>query len=242
MKKTIALLVLVGLCSTFTWARETSTEANSKEVSRVQAAQEVLQEIMATPDKGIPKEILSGADCVAVIPSVLKGGFIFGGRYGRGIATCRTAQHGANVWSAPVPIRIEGGSWGLQIGGEAIDLVMVGMNQKAMQDLLKDKFKIGGDASASAGPVGRQAEASTDWKLKSEFLTYSRSRGAFAGISLDGSVVKQDRDDTIALYGKWIPASQILSGEVGAPASTRQFLEEIHRYFGEAKADKTAAK
>jgi lipid-binding SYLF domain-containing protein len=231
MKKIVSLVILVAVCATYTWAQE----AKSKELGRVEAATKVLDEIMAAPDKGIPQEILQSAECVVVIPSMLKAGFGFGGRYGRGISTCRT---GANTWSAPAPVRVEGGSWGLQIGGEAIDLVMLVMNQQGMQQLLKSKFKIGADASASAGPVGRHASASTDWKMRSEILTYSRSRGAFAGISLDGTVVKQDTDDTLALYGKYIPFEQILTGKVKAPAGTQQFLADVRKHFGEAKAEK----
>lgn len=204
---------------------------------RVQGAANVLQEIMAAPDKGIPEEILSSADCVAIVPSMKNGGFVVGARYGRGIATCR--NNGA--WSAPAPFLVEGGSWGLQIGGQAIDLVMLVMNQQGMQQLLSSKFKVGADASAAAGPVGRHAEGSTDWKMRSQILTYSRARGAFAGITLNGAVVKQDNDATQELYGRVIPFKQILTGSVPAPASTQPFLTNVAKYFHAARAESSAS-
>lgn len=237
MRRILSLFVLVALCTVYGMAQK--PEAASKELERVESATKVLNEVMATPDKGIPQEILAGADCVIVVPSMIKGAIGFGGRYGKGVATCRTATGGANRWSAPAPVRIEGGSWGLQLGGEAIDLVMLVMNQQGMQHLLQSKFKVGADASASAGPVGRHTEAGTDWKMKSELLSYSRSRGLFAGIDLNGSVVKQDTDDTLALYGKYVPFNQILTGKVAPPKGTQTFLADVRKYFGEAKAAKT---
>ncbi len=234
MKRLATLVVLVVMCFTYTWAQKAQPEKTSKEVDRVESAQKVLNEIMATPDKGIPAKILSTADCVAIVPSMLKVGFGFGGRYGKGIATCREGN--TDHWTAPVPIRIEGGSWGLQFGGQAVDLVMVFANRKGLDQLLTSKFKIGGDAGAAAGPVGRDASAGTDWKLRSQILTYSRSRGVFAGVDLNGSAIKQDTDDTLALYGnKFVPYEQILSGKVTPPASTRPFLAEIAKYFRESK-------
>src|SRR5438876_9989334 len=145
---------------------------------------------MSTPDKGIPEEILGNAKCIAVVPSLLKGGLGFGGAYGRGVATCRTA----NGWSAPAPFGIKGGSVGFQIGGQAVDLIMVIMNDEGMQNLLSSKFKLGADASAAAGPVGRHAEGATDWKMRAQVLTYSRARGLFAGITLNGAVISEDKD------------------------------------------------
>lgn len=234
MRKLVAVFVVLVVGAVYSVAQK--PESKSKELERVQAASKVLDEIMATPDKGIPQEVLSAADCAVVIPSMIKAGFVFGGRYGRGVATCRTKTGGANAWSAPAPVRIEGGSWGLQFGGQAVDLVMLVMNQKGMQHLLQSKFKVGADASAAAGPVGRHAEASTDWKMRSEILSYSRSRGIFAGITLNGAVVKQDTDDTLALYGKYVPFNQILTGKVAAPAGTQTFVADVRKHFGQAKA------
>jgi lipid-binding SYLF domain-containing protein/osmotically-inducible protein OsmY len=237
--------VLLALCVTYTWAQtEKQPETKVKELDRVDAAQKVLNEIMATPDKGIPTKILSTADCLAIIPSMIKVGLGFGGRYGKGISTCRTSD---DHWSALVPIRIEGGSWGLQIGGQATDVVMVIANRNGLDQLLTSKFKVGGDISAAAGPVGRDAEASTDWKMRTQILTYSRSRGVFAGITLNGAVLKQDTDDTLALYGqKFVPYGEILSGRVPPPQGTQPFLADVAKYFRQAKegevvANKTAA-
>src|SRR6201996_585805 len=168
---------------------------------RLNSAADVIQQIMATPDKGIPSSILAGATCVVVIPSYKKGAFIVGAQYGQGVATCRTPRG----WSAPVFVKLSGGSFGWQIGGQATDLVLIAMNQKGLQDMLKNKFKIGADAAASAGPVGRNAQAGTDWKLNAEFLTYSRSKGLFAGLSLDGTVLDDNADDTRAEYGSDLP-------------------------------------
>lgn len=231
MKKLLSLLLALALGCTFSWAQE----SKSKELERVNAATNVLNEIMAASDKGIPEEILGGAECVVVVPSMIKGAFVFGGRYGRGIATCRTTS--GNHWSAPAPLTITGGSWGLQFGGQAIDLVMLAMNKDGVERLLASKFKVGADASAAAGPVGRHVSAGTDWKMRAQLLTYSRARGLFAGISLDGAVVKQDTDDTLALYGnKYVNFRQILTGKVPPPAGTQDFIATVHKYFGEAKA------
>ena len=180
----------------------------SNEIKRIESAATVMDEIMAAPDKGIPEDVLSSAKCVAVVPSMIKGGFIVGADYGKGVATCRTESG----WSAPAPFVVGGGSLGLQVGGEAVDLVMLVMNEKGMRQLLSSKFKLGADASVAAGPVGRRAEGSTDWKMRAEVLTYSRARGIFAGISLNGAVIKQDNDDTRALYGKPTSFSAILKG------------------------------
>src|SRR5207253_6274598 len=182
--------------------------------------------IMATPDKGIPEEILGSAKCVAVVPSLLRGGLLVGGAYGRGVATCRTA----NGWSAPAPFGIKGGSVGFQIGGQAVDLVMVIMNDEGMQNLLSSKFKLGADASAAAGPVGRHAEGATDWKMRAQVLTYSRARGLFAGITLNGAWIKQDNGDTRAFYGRNIAFSKILRGEIPAPADAQPFLSKVAKY------------
>jgi SH3 domain-containing YSC84-like protein 1 len=160
---------------------------------RIAASARVLDEIMGVPDKAIPDKIMQDAKCIAVVPSMVKIAVGFGGSHGKGVATCRDAN---GKWSAPAPITVTGGSWGLQLGGQAIDLVMLVMNQQGMDHLLASKFKIGADASAAAGPVGREAGADTDWKMKSEVLTYSRARGIFAGVDLSGTAITQDKDET----------------------------------------------
>jgi len=199
-------------------------------VKRLDSSANVLDEIMGTPDKGIPKKILSDAKCIIVVPSMVNIAVGFGGRHGKGVATCRTTNSRGNGWSAPAPVTITGGSWGLQLGGQAIDLVMLVMNQKGMDHLLSSKFKIGAEATGAAGPVGRQAGADTDWKLKAEILTYSRARGLFAGIDLNGASIKQDRDETAVLYGKIEPFQTILSGKLSSPPSSRTFLATVRKY------------
>lgn len=208
-------------------------EDKGKLTDRLTDAQAVMNEIMATPDKGIPTNILSGAKCVAVIPAYKKAAFVLGGQYGRGVATCRTP----NGWSAPVFIKAEGGSFGWQIGGQSTDLVLIAMNQNGLQDMLKNKFKLGADAAASAGPVGRNAQAGTDWKLNAEFLTYSRSKGLFAGLDLDGTMISQASDDTRAEYGSDIPFDTILKGNQPVPENAKPFVRTVARYFVGAKSD-----
>ena len=192
-------------------------------LDRLQMSSGTLQAMINTPDKGIPEEVLNNAKCIVVIPHLVKGGFVIGGEHGRGVATCRTKEG----WSAPAFVSIGGGSWGLQIGVEGVDLVMLVMNDHGLQHLLSSKFQVGADASASAGPVGRHASAGTDWKMDSEILTYSRSKGVFAGISLDGAVVEQDKDSTRAIYGRDRSFHAVLSGEVTPPKSTLKFLRAI---------------
>ena len=199
---------------------------------RIDNAAKVLEEIMATPDKAIPDKVMNEAKCVAVIPSMVKVAIGFGGNHGKGVATCRTEN---GKWSAPAPITITGGSWGLQLGGQAVDLVMIVTNDQGMQHLLSSKFKLGADASAAAGPVGRDAAADRDWKMKAEVLTYSRARGLFAGIDLNGSAITQDKDETRVLYGKFVPFEEILSGKVEPPNMTESFLAAVKKYAGEAK-------
>nr|WP_085940622.1 lipid-binding SYLF domain-containing protein [Granulicella tundricola] len=194
---------------------------------RLGSAKAVIQEIMATPDKGIPQSILSSASCVVVVPSFKKGAFVVGGQYGQGVATCRT-PHG---WSSPVFVRLEGGSFGFQIGGQSTDLVLIAMNKNGLQDMLKAKFKLGADAAASAGPVGRNAQAGTDWKLNAEFLTYSRSKGLFAGLDLDGTVLSQNGDDTRAFYGSDVPFEGVLEGNQPTPPAARPFVGTVAKYF-----------
>ena len=194
---------------------------------RLTSAQAVLNEIMATPDKSIPMQILSGAQCVVVIPGFKKGAFLVGAQYGQGAATCRTGKG----WSAPVFVQLTGGSFGFQAGAQSTDLVLVAMNQNGLQHMLQSKFKIGGDAAASAGPVGRNAQAGTDWKLNAEFLTYSRSKGLFAGIDLDGTVLSQNAEDTRAYYGSDLPFKTVLGGGTPTPVSARPFVRTVAKYF-----------
>jgi lipid-binding SYLF domain-containing protein len=201
---------------------------------RLDASARVLEEIMSTPDKAIPDKVMNDSKCIAVIPSMVKIAIGFGGSHGKGVATCRTES---GRWSAPAPITITGGSWGLQLGGQAVDLVMVITNQQGMQHLLSSKFKLGADASAAAGPVGRDAAADTDWKMRAEVLTYSRARGIFAGIDLNGSAVTQDKDETRVLYGSFIPFEDILEGKVTPKTDMEQFLAVVRKYSGQAKSE-----
>lgn len=226
-KLSVMVLAFGVLLSTLAIAEEEPSE----QVKRLDASASVLDEIMGTPDKGIPEEILASAECVAVVPSLVKIGFIFGGRHGRGLATCRTKSG----WSAPAPFTVTGGSWGLQIGGEAVDLVMLAMNDQGMAKMLTSKFKIGADASAAAGPVGRHAQAATDWKMRAQILTYSRARGLFAGITVNGASIKQDKDGTRILYGKMIPAAEILKGQVAPPDGSHRFMAAVRKYSNQAQ-------
>jgi len=228
MKKALLLtLLVVSLCS-LTLADD--TEKESKASDRVQSAADVLNEIQSAPDSGIPQEILGSADCVAVVPSMLKGGFIVGAKYGRGLASCRTPKG----WSAPAFFTVAGGSFGLQIGGQAVDLVMLIMNNDGMRHLLSSKFALGADASVAAGPVGRHAEGNTDWKMRAQILTYSRARGVFAGLSLNGAVVKQDKDSTREFYGRMVPFKTSLTGNVDPPAAANPFLTTLAKWAQEA--------
>jgi SH3 domain-containing YSC84-like protein 1 len=230
----LAVLAATLLASTMAIAAEEPSE----QVKRMDAAATVLDEIMGTPDKGIPEELLDSAKCVAVIPSMIKIGFVFGGRHGRGIATCRTKSG----WSAPAPFTVTGGSWGLQIGGEAVDVVMLVMNDRGMEKMLSSKFKIGADASAAAGPVGRHVEGETDWKMRAEVLTYSRARGAFAGVTVNGASITQDKDGTRILYGRMIPSAQILKGQVKAPEGSHKFMAAVKKYGTEANVAEASAR
>jgi lipid-binding SYLF domain-containing protein len=222
MKKLLLLCAVVCLAAT-SFAAEGDT---NKPTERIKAAANVLDEIQATADKGIPEEVLGSAECVAVVPSMLKGGFVFGARYGRGVASCRTPKG----WSAPAFFSITGGSFGLQIGGQAVDLVMLIMNQQGMDNLLASKFKLGADASVAAGPVGRHAAADTDWKMRAQVLSYSRARGVFAGLELSGAVVKQDTSSTYEFYNKMVPSKAALSGETAAPENAYPFLNTLAKW------------
>jgi lipid-binding SYLF domain-containing protein len=224
-------LLVLSICSTLVGVGWAADKDQSDIAKRIDESARVLNEIMATPDKAIPDKVMRDAKCIAVIPSMIKIAIGFGGNHGKGVATCRTASG----WSAPAPITITGGSWGLQLGGQAIDLVMIVTNDQGMQHLLSSKFKLGADASAAAGPVGRDAAADTDIKMRAEVLTYSRARGLFAGIDLSGSAITQDKDETRLLYGSFLPFSEILSGKVHATAVSRPFLSAVKRYSGESR-------
>jgi SH3 domain-containing YSC84-like protein 1 len=204
-----------------------------EDINRTHKAAEVFKEIMNTPDRGIPRDLLKSAKCIAIIPGDVKFAFIFGGNYGRGLATCRTGSG----WSAPMFVAIDGGSVGYQIGGSSTDIVLLFMNDHALQSLLSDKFKLGADASVAAGPVGRNASADTDLKLSAEILSYSRSKGIFAGVSLDGAVVQADKSGDRSMYGDDVNRHEILNGKVGVPESARPLLHEIDDYVAEAKSN-----
>ena len=228
MKKVLCVMALI--VSTAISARA-ADDANKID-SRLVAAKNTLDQIMAVPDKSVPDSIARKAVCVGVVPGLVKGAFILGAEYGQGVVTCRTNSG----WSAPVFIRLAGGSFGFQIGGQGTDLVLVAVNDKGFQDLLHDKFKIGGDAAAAAGPVGRDAQASTDLRMRAELLTWSRSRGVFAGIDLNGVSVSQNHEDTDVIYGGAHPFDQILHGTVAPPEVAEPFLRAVSRYFGEAQS------
>ncbi len=217
MKKFLVLLAVLAL-GTMSWADE-----KEDAVDRLDNANKVLTQIMNTPDKGIPEEVLDGAKCIAVVPHMIKGGFVFGAKHGRGVATCRTATG----WSAPSFFTVTGGSWGAQIGVEGVDLVMMIMNEKGMTQLLNSKFQVGGEVSAAGGPVGRHASAGTDWKLDTQILTYSRAKGAFAGATLEGAGIAQDGDAIRAMYGRELTPRTILTGKVPPPPAAQQFLATV---------------
>jgi lipid-binding SYLF domain-containing protein len=226
----LALSIMAVFIMSVGWAVAQSADDADKDQSdiekRIKAAAGVLDEIMGLKDGAIPDKIMSDAKCVAVVPSMVKIAVGFGGSHGKGVATCRTA-HG---WSAPAPFTVTGGSRGLQIGGQAVDLLIMVMNQKGMDALLTSKYKVGAGASAAAGPVGRDAAAATDWKMKSEILSYSRARGVFAGVDINGSKISQDRDETRILYGKMVPFATILEGKVTAPNGSEPFLAAVRKY------------
>jgi lipid-binding SYLF domain-containing protein len=228
LKRILAVTILIAIASLTAVASDREDDVN-----RTQKAAQVFKEIMNTPDQGIPSNLLESAKCIAIIPGDKKFAFVFGGSYGRGIATCRT-EHG---WSAPMFVAIDGGSVGYQIGGSSTDLVMLFMNDHALQSLMSDKFKLGADASVAAGPVGRNAAASTDLKLNAEILSYSRSKGIFAGVSLDGAVMQADKSGDKAMYGDDVNRHEILDGKVAVPASARALVEELGGYAHVAKAE-----
>jgi len=229
MKKLMTLAAVLSMTG-IAWA------GSNKEATedRLEHAGQVIHEIMAAPDQGIPQEVLEHAKCIAVVPHMIKGGFVFGAENGRGVATCRTD----NGWSAPAFFAITGGSWGLQIGVEGVDLVMIIQNENGMKHLINSNFQLGADASAAAGPVGRHASADTDWKLNTEVLTYSRAKGAFAGLTLTGASIRRDNDSTEATYGHDVSTRQILNGKVAVPASAHSFLAAVR----DAKAQAVASR
>jgi lipid-binding SYLF domain-containing protein len=227
MKKTLALICLCFLLPSASFAA--SNRENLQ--IRIDQAKVVLDQIMSADDNSIPLNILEKATCVGVIPGMIKGALIWGGQYGQGVVTCRTG-HG---WSAPVFIRMAGGSFGFQIGGQSTDLVLVAVNDRGFQDLLKNKFKIGGDASAAAGPVGRSSQASTDWKMGAELLSYSRAKGLFAGIDLDGTSVSQNTEDTEIYYGQEHSFESILKGSIAVPDGAVPFVRDVAHFFIAAK-------
>jgi SH3 domain-containing YSC84-like protein 1 len=224
-------LLLLSICVTLLGVSWAADKDESDVAKRIDNSAKVLNEIMATPDKAIPDKVMRSAKCIAVIPSMVKIAVGFGGNHGKGVATCRTESG----WSAPAPITITGGSWGLQLGGQAVDLVMIVTNDQGMQHLLSSKFKLGADASAAAGPVGRDAAADTDVKMRAEVLTYSRARGLFAGIDLSGAALTQDKDETRLLYGKFVPFSDILGGKVHPTDSSEPFLAAVRKYSLQSK-------
>ncbi len=233
MKKFVAVAASAALLSgmaQYSFAAEHASK--EKLADRLTQASDVLNEIMAAPDKGIPQQILAGASCVVVIPGFKKAAFVVGAQYGQGAATCRTS-HG---WSAPVFVQLTGGSFGFQIGAQSTDLVLLAMNHNGLQEMLKNKFKIGGDASAAAGPIGREAQAGTDWKLNAEFLTYSRAKGLFAGLDLSGTVLSQNTEDTRTEYGANVPFTTLLNGGHPTPVNAQPFVRTVAKYFVEAKA------
>jgi SH3 domain-containing YSC84-like protein 1 len=224
-------LLLVSL------APAATAQKTEKIDARIDAAHAVLHELLNTPDKGVPLDIAASATCVVVVPSFKKGAFVIGGEYGQGVASCRTHR---GTWSAPVFIQLEGASFGFQIGGQSTDLVLIGRNHHALDDLLKDKVKLGGDASVAAGPVGRDTQASTTELANAEFLTYSRNRGLFAGIDLNGDVVHQNTADTEAVYGSDIPYAKILAGGVATPPAAAHFVATVNQLFRAGVARKAS--
>jgi len=222
MKKIlIALVVLLSTTAALAGNRD-------DDVDRLQSSATIIKEIMSAPDSGVPNEVIDNAKCIAVIPSMLKAAFGVGGAYGKGVASCRTDKG----WSAPAFFTIKGGSFGFQIGGQAADIIMFIMNEQGMNNLLQSKFKLGADASVAAGPVGRHADASTDWKMRAQVLTYSRARGVFAGISINGAAISEHKDDTRDFYGRMVPFRTILLGNIESPKEAEIWHDTLSKYAG----------
>ena len=230
MKLRIAMLLLF-FASAAGLARADQNKTDV--VERLQSATGTLQ----ADAKDIPDNVLRGAKCIGIVPSMIKGAFIVGGKHGRGVATCRLPS---GRWSAPAFFTISGGSFGLQIGAEDVQLVLMIMTDEGMRHLMSDKFQIGGTASAAAGPVGRDAQAGTDWKVETQILSYSKAKGVFAGIDLGGSWIEQDKDSTVALYGKEYTHNEILDGHVAPPPDAHEFLADVHRLQMRAEEKKSA--
>lgn len=214
------LAFLAALAATVLYSQEDNPD------HRLRSSAAVFHEIMSAPDKGIPKDLLSKAQCVVIVPGLKKAAFVFGGEYGRGFALCRS--HGE--WGSPAAVRFSGGSFGAQIGGESTDVVMLVMSRLGMEKLAGDKFTLGGDVSAAAGPIGRTASAETDLQLHAEILSYSRTRGAFAGAALDGTVVSEDGSEDRKLYGREVNNKTILEGALPSPQGAKRLTSELSRY------------
>jgi len=223
MRGVVALVLAAGAMSLY---------GKDEDAQRLNRAAEVFQEMMATPDKGIPQELLNKAHCVVVVPGLKKGAFVFGAKYGRGFFSCRAK--GGVGWTGPAAIRVEGGSFGLQIGGSETDVVMLVMNERGADRLLSSKFTLGGDASVAAGPVGRSATAQTDAYMTAEILSWSRSRGVFAGVSLQGATLRQDLDTNQKLYGRKLENRQIIQENVRPPAAAKEFLGVLNKHSSRA--------
>jgi len=224
MRSTLLTILAVG---TAMIPMATAAERESKVADRLDASADVLSDMMKASDKGIPQDLLNKAECVVIVPNMKKAGFIFGAKYGRGFAMCRRA--GGRGWTAPAAMRIEGGSFGLQIGGSESDVILLVMNESGMKRLLSDKFTLGADATAAAGPVGRDATAQTDAALHAEMLSYSRSRGLFGGLTLEGATLRPDADSDHDLYGHDITNREILTGDVKAPPTADKLEHMINR-------------
>ncbi len=217
MRKLILLLTITPLL----WAGE-------DENKRLKASADVLSEIMGASDKAIPQDLFAKAQCAIVVPGMKKAGFIVGAKYGKGFATCRMPD--GKGWTGPVGIRVEGGSFGFQIGGAESDIILLVMSQKGMERLLSSQFTVGGEATAAAGPVGRDSQAQTDASMRAEMLSWSRSRGAFAGIALQGATMRADDDVDAALYGSGIDRKEVLRGKKPAPAAAAELLAVLSKY------------
>ena len=234
MKKVLAAALIAASVSC-----SAMSEDMAKIEARMDAARAVLHELMNTPDRGLPLDIASRATCVLVVPSFKKGAFVVGGEYGQGVATCRTR---GGAWSAPAFVQLEGASFGFQVGGQSTDLVLIGMNHRALEDLLKEKVKLGADAAVAAGPIGRNAQAATTELANAEFLTYSRSRGLFAGVDLNGDVVHQNHSDTATVYGHPVSFDRILAGGVPTPPTAAHFVAAVNQLFRRGEAHRAADK
>ncbi len=223
-------LISIGAVLSLAWA---DTDGNAAVNKRLEEAHQVIHEIMQVEDKAIPQDLLARANCVVIVPGVKKGAFIVGAKYGKGFVTCRNEARG---WSPPAAVRMEGGSVGFQIGGSESDVVLLILNERGADRLMKSEFKLGGEAAVAAGPVGRTASAETDVTMKAEMLGYSRARGVFAGLSLAGSTLREDLDDNEALYGKKLSTEQILRGNPGvAPNAAKPLLQTLARYSSSEK-------